>query len=325
MYRLLICILLITHLSHIRAQNLIQNESFEEVTNCPPGIGNGSTSYISYADSWEYFMRTPDFFHSCGAEDASVPINFFGDQEPATGNAYAGFIAYIELLQNLREGIITELSSPLVIGETYYCSFKISLADRSEIACNNIGMLFTTELNQISFSQSESDLGNFSHIFEPQVIVNKAGWTSVSGSFVADSSYQYVSILNNYTDVNTEVMEVPVSGDIIPGTAYYFVDDVCVSSNPSDCQIATTIREINKGLALKVYPTITHSEINIEFLSLNEKIEIEIYNIGGGLITSLSFENTDKLKVNLDNITPGVYLLRIKSKDKSATELIFKQ
>ena len=265
----------------INCQNLIQNPSFENYSECPEGIGQGATTYITYADGWDYLMKTPDYFHICATNGASVPNNFFGEQEPATGNGYAGFITYLGLFQDLREGITTELLSPLNMGETYYCSFKISLAENAGLACNNIGMFFSMEFNQIPQSQNEFDLGNFSQVFESEIISNTEEWVSISGSFVADSSYNYVSILNNFNDSITETMEMPFGINTIENTSYYYVDDICVSSNPIDCQITTAIKEIENELAMKVYPTVTNSKININFFKEYNKLDVDIYDIRG--------------------------------------------
>ena len=130
-------------------QNLVNNSSFESFNTCPPQIGLGFTTYISYADNWDYYQLTPDYFNSCSAGNASVPNNYLGTQTASTGIAYAGFSAFQDIfVNNAREGILVKLSDTLQVGVKYYCSFKINLADSSVWACNKVGMLFHTKYTQ---------------------------------------------------------------------------------------------------------------------------------------------------------------------------------
>jgi hypothetical protein len=67
-----------------------------------------------------------------------------------------------------------------------------------------------------------------------------ANWTLVSGSFVADSAYQYLVIGNFFSNALTDTMDL-ASDTYVP--AYYFVDGVCVRPSGQPCEFITGIPE----------------------------------------------------------------------------------
>ena len=307
---------------HVHSQNLVPNPSFEDYSECPPDLGIGDT-YIDYADGWDFFAPTPDFYHTCGGPNVSVPDNYLGSQEAATGEGYAGFYAYQDYPVNAREGIITQLSSPLVVGQTYYCSFKISLAEKSAVACNNIGMLFRTEFNPLPLPYPTSDIYNqvnYSQVYTSEIIMETVDWVTVSGSFVADSSYAYVSFSNHFDNNLTDTL-------VNPGLwhyAYYYIDDICVSSNPDECELVNSISNVKNGLYTQVYPTLVKSKVNIDLDRQYKVISVELYSYTGQLLKINKFQNSKSLELDVNNLPKGMYILKIKADSKSSVNKIIK-
>src|SRR5690349_3253093 len=97
--------------THLVAQNLVPNGSFEDVTTCPTGFGQ-----LENAVPWTSFRASPDVFHGCATGDFDVPTNLFGTRTAATGVGYAGMYCYYSALTNRREYIGVELSEALTPG-----------------------------------------------------------------------------------------------------------------------------------------------------------------------------------------------------------------
>jgi len=125
------------------AGNLVPNYSFEQHDTCPSDQGQ-----ITYAIGWSSSGNTPDYFNACATYyDFSVPYNWGGYKQAATGNAYCGIGTYCTCGANGREFMIAPLTTPLIIGNTYFVSFKTSLSISDSIcancATNKIGALFS--------------------------------------------------------------------------------------------------------------------------------------------------------------------------------------
>ncbi|MFB0925262.1 MAG: hypothetical protein QMB65_08270, partial [Vicingaceae bacterium] len=139
--------------------------------------------------------ETPDYFNTCAtAPFPKVPTNDFGYQQPFTGNAYIGMLTYRSDSSLYTEATTVQLTTPLVMGQTYYVSFKLSLTLESStgsMAANNkIGVQFSTSAYSPS---SPSPINNFAHVWTDSVITDSLNWTSVQGSFLADSNYTHLS------------------------------------------------------------------------------------------------------------------------------------
>lgn len=295
------------------AQNLINNSGFENYNACPPDIGWGFTTYITYADFWDFSSPSPDYFHTCGGPNASVPDNFFGNQLAASGNGYVGFVAYQSTgAVNAREGVIIKLSDTLEQGQTYYCSFKISLAENSAWACNNIGMYFSTGFHQTPFStQTYYNQVNVSQVYVPSIVSDSINWITVSGSFIADSSFLYVSITNHFDDVNTSVVAT-ANPNALYSLAYYYLDDVCVSLNPNTCgYITSELNSTKNEIISRIYPNPVSETAIMELNGLQKQISVEIYSFDNQLLKRIRIENTNLVKIDVNDLPEGLYLVRV--------------
>ena len=110
-------------------QNLVPNPGFEETDTCFFGIG-----YLPPGAGPNYWYRayiTFDHLQSClpyGSVNG-LPMNFFTFQEPFEGNACIGLFTYFQNgVQEQREWVMVPLVEPMVVGQTYYCSFRANAA-----------------------------------------------------------------------------------------------------------------------------------------------------------------------------------------------------
>lgn len=221
-------------LFNIKAQeNLVPNPSFERYSECP------GLSMITTALGWSSYRDSPDFFHSCATFNSSVPNNAAGYQCPATGSGYSGIYTFRSdaiFPKNAREFLGIKLTKQLDSGQKYYISFKVSLADDATYATNNIGVLFSRnffcgDTSDFCDTSEAAPLTNYVHIYSKQIITDSVAWTTISGSFIADSTYEYIMIGNFFTDDSTDF----VVFDTLGKWSYYYVDDVCVSLDSTTC------------------------------------------------------------------------------------------
>jgi photosystem II stability/assembly factor-like uncharacterized protein len=68
-----------------------------------------------------------------------------------------------------------------------------------------------------------------------------------------------------------------------------------------------------KSDLVKVYPTLFQNKINIELLNnFKPKAKVEIYNIFGQLVKEINEWNDSKMQLDLENISNGMYIVKIK-------------
>lgn len=242
------CLLFFASLHGI-SQNLVPNASFELSDTCAyiQGFQGGAKPH-----EWEKWQWSPDYFKTCvdgGGLDTlfAVPQNGFGFQYPMHGIAYVGMAAYGSSGGGVsyREYVGCQLLEPLEVGESYDLSFFTNVAfggtySAPTWACNNMGMLFTMQPSIWTGSGPLFGLRNYAHLHSTVIISDTANWTLVSGSFVADSAYQYLVLGNFFSNAFTDTLH------IIPGNslaAYYFVDGVCVRKTGQPCEFTTGIAE----------------------------------------------------------------------------------
>lgn len=291
-------------------QNLVNNWSFEDTTACPDNL-----TQINRAVGWMSFSITPDYFNSCAPSTAIVPVsvphNFCGDQSAHTGNAYAGFVAHAAGSTNTREFVSTQLNQPLIVGQKYFLSFWVSssygylnINNYPSMACNNIG----ARLSTIAYSQSNPQtVNNFAQVVDTNIIIDTTNWVRISGSFIADSNYQYLSIGNHFDDSHTTAISI---GTVLPNQAYYYLDDVKMST---DSMFVNGINEQNNsGNQVVFYPNPFLDKINITTKS-NELAEVKLFDVTGRKIFHQSFKNS--ISVNTEQLAKGIYLYEVRHKN----------
>lgn len=292
------CSLLPIAIGIANCQNLVGNSSFENHILCP----DPSTT-VAYSQGWDSYANTPDYFHEC-ATDANylVPNNGWGSQNAATDSAYGGFWAYYSVAPDSREFIGRQLSVPLSIGQKYFVSLKLSFAESSNCAVSKLGVHFST----VPFSQANpATVNNSSHFYTNTIITDVVNWVDVSGSFVADSAYQYIIIGNFFDDANTDTTIVGAFSGVCGYCGYYYVDDICVSSDSLTCAVETGIEEKGVG-AVRIYPNPTKGKIFIE-TNTNEEILVKIFNLFGELVSQTIIGNSRSIDLSLQ--PGGIYFI----------------
>jgi len=295
--------------------NLVPNPSFEEYLECPNEVGE----FDGFLRQWQVYRNTPDYFNRCSVDTfVTVPCNRLGCQEPATGEGHAGVYG-LGIADSYREVIGIQLTEALITGQTYYVSFKASPGYG-----RYIGMKWFSNKLGVKFSMTEYDVNNpapidnFSHIYSEQIISDTSAWTTVYGSFITDTSYRYIMLGNFFDNDHTDTL---TNNEFNTLGAYYYIDDVCVTTIPEGCNFISSISEmIKKNIA--VYPNPATDVLHVKY-SGTSNLDISIFNImGESIVANVSYSN-NIFMVDVSNISSGTYFLKIRDKSTSISKKIF--
>lgn len=314
---LLVACLHLLPASPCAAQNLVPNPSFEEYDTCPAWTG-----FVSKPLHWDRWDQDPEYFHACAGELGGtdtlldVPWNGWSWQYAHHGDAYVGMICFQGM--DAKELVGAPLLQPLQIGQIYYVSYWVNLATEgsywwSRWACNNQGVLFTMEEHSwsgVSGSGPEFMPRNYAHVNNPVIVTDTAGWTLISGSFVADSAYRYIVLGNFFSDALTDTVHISTEPSI---AAYYFYDAICVSPTPGECPMAT-------GIAVQEQPAVQVSVLGggqwLRVAGAPVGSSAWAYDAGGRLLAQWAVQPDGVLDIG--NWAEGLYVLRIAGQGMAA-------
>lgn len=261
------------------AQNLVKNPGFDHSKKIT------YWSQIEKAEGWSNGNGgTVDLFDEAACKtNAGIPVNFAGEQAPANGR-YAGFVAayederisLVKTVQNLQltdemgytryaEYMQGELTEPLVAGQSYSFSYKVSLAEKSGRAVKGLGAYFSAE--KLDHSNNRS-LDYKPQIKSSELISDKNGWATVSGTFVAKGGEKYVTI-GAFEGSSSSEKIVADKKDNDNKKAYYYV------YGPT----------LVKGKKVANFNDLLSGD-HVIFLTLN-------FELGSSTITSDSYEELD--------------------------------
>jgi hypothetical protein len=280
------------------AQNLVPNPSFEDTIACPFGLAQ-----MDRVADWSSYRESPDYFNYCDTDGfglSGVPINSWGYQYPRSGNAYSGFGTFDIAYTNSREFIGVTLFQPLIIGKCYRASCYVSRAKTLQpyidIATNKIGIRFSTA----PYSYwNPAPIDNRANVFTDSIITDTTNWVQVTGTFIADSAYQYLSVGNFFTDSLTSWIALSNPTE----TAYYYVDDVSVYLD--SCTDGVPL--LNK-MNILIFPNPANEYIIIEGKSIQR---VSIFDCLGRQLFVSTYKNESIVKLMLDKYSSGIYFLKI--------------
>jgi len=306
----------------VKAQtNLVPNPSFEIYTVCPT-----SQNQVSNAIGWDIYRANCDYYNACASYSTTVSVPWNGNaccglsyQYAASGNAYMGFYTDFPITSiDYREIIGCQLAFPLTIGTKYYVSLKANLTfiDSSQginTATDHLGTLFSTVPYSVS---APAPINNHSQVYGTTIITDTMNWTKIFGSFVADSSYKYISIGNFFDSAHTN-RTIFYHYNNNEYFAYYFIDDICVSTD----SIYTAnwqwvgIKENRQPFNISVFPNPTNLYLEINLDYYNEPYAISIMDLLGN--EKLGTETMgSKTTINTSELQNGIYILKVKDKTK---------
>ncbi len=223
----LLAVFFLANIFMVKSQtNLVPNGGFEYLVS---HAFRNHNLYLAYP--WKAYHSSPDVYARQSGVWVNVPKNTMGTVYPPTGEACAGYL--ISTADYTRQGILgVKLCESLQVGTRYYVSFKINpayrKADRSFFS--HQGMQFTVNEHHVlpygCTTGTNAIVHDYAQFVNMEPVVD-TGWTILKGSFVADSNYQYA-----YVGIFTEPKNAwHRRENERTGAAYFFIDDVCVSTD----------------------------------------------------------------------------------------------
>jgi hypothetical protein len=164
---------------------------------------------------------------------------------------------------------------------------------------------------------------NISQVYSSVIITDTMNWTTISGSFIADSAYNYIVIGNFFTDNFTNILTIyPNSSSYCYGS-YYFIDDVCVSTDSSTCFLTVAVDEEDKNEKIIISPNPAIDKITITCPD-NLYLSLSIFNVIGELKIKREFvKNNDEVDIN--SLSKGIYIIRLTGDNWTGKKKIIKE
>ena len=271
------------------AQNLVPNHSFEVPDSCP-----ATHTFLTPGEGplhWFSGGGTPDYYQSCvpPPNEASVPHHDYAFQYPQDGDNYIGVTTYELTSGGVREYAMVPLIQPLTPGQAYSVSFYANAAwngtdsmyPQHYLASSHIGALFTMEPRPWSSLDPWPLATGNAHVWYPWIIADTVNWTLVSGSFVADSAYQYLMVGNHFNNTITDTLHF--GHYVWSPKAYTLIDNVCVSQGLKGCPSANATSELEDSEVL-LFPNPAVDHLDVVGLGVNA--EGAIHDATGRMVWS---------------------------------------
>jgi len=280
------------------AQNLVKNPSFESYTNCPTALGTFQTDVSHWTAPT---AGSTDYFNTCSTV-MGAPENFNGVQRPKYGNAYAGLYFYAPA--NYREYIQVPLKRTLQKGETYDLEFFVSLAEGSDFAVKDFGVVLAHKAltldikTQLSRTRLLTIKGNPIHFFEikhSNFHQDKTDWLKVKRQFVAKGNERFLIIGNLRTNAKTR--KIQTKRKERKRGAYYYVDMIALVNSRFDTE--------EHRLAIDSLTTFRHVNFDFDQFTIGDSAKAELLSIYHKLVNHIDL----KLEIHghTDNLGNDVY------------------
>lgn len=220
------------------SQNMISNPGFETYNECPRHLGN---LHQDVADWTTPTSGTTDYFHMCSFH-MGTPENFNGVQRTVEGEGYAGFYAYAP--DDYREYLQVPLKSTLKAGAVYRLSFYVSLAERSDYAIRDFGILFSSEPLEIDTKKNITKAKRFAYAENAynyletpasDFLSDTSDWSRIEARFEAEGTERYLILGNFRTNRQTRTTTTGRSSN---KGAYYYIDKVALLEQKPELAIA---------------------------------------------------------------------------------------
>lgn len=292
--------------------NLVPNPSFEDTVGCPTNLSGQNGDQIYKLTNWFPAGNSPDYFNICSNLNVSIPFNYFGYQFPLSGNGYVGLYTSgnYPTQPNYREYVGVELNQSMVVGTKYYFKMAVCAAHSGAYTFfNSISNNMGIKLSSSHYESLNNPLipDNLPTLNYDTIISDSINWKIINFSYVADSSYGYMYLGNFYDDTNTDTLICP--GETFSYGAYYYIDNICISTDSLTCESVTGISDLNDSYnKIIVYPNPVARELyfknitNCIYIQLFDSVGREILN--GNLNPNHSF-------IDLNEIVPGVYFIEL--------------
>lgn len=302
---------------HVRGQNLVPNPSFEVYDTCPT-----YQNQVHYATGWfNPWASSSDYFNACASDSLypspyfSTPFNEFGFQWPADGEAYVGISTGNGLLNTpYREAVAVQLLDPLQPGALVYMAFKASPGGFGSWEVNSahwtgkgVGLKFFVtvpmDLNTYLYPNSAA-------VHLDQALTDTANWTTVSGTYVPDSAYQYVVVANFFADSLSQPQVMDPDGDF--PKSYAFIDQVCVSYSPDYCDQWLGLSSSMEQPDLKISPNPFTEHLTLDGPVHPQVLELSMTDVLGRRVWQGFWPAGQRYcTISVPHLPAGSYFMRV--------------
>lgn len=287
-------------------KNLVLNHSFEQYEQCPEDYTPQDLSH-KLIPGWSYpTVATPDYFNRCSNKNVGVPVNFAGESEPLTGDAYVGAILS-GTEESYREYIQGELQQKLVRDKQYCVRFSYKLASYSRFAVDQMSLYF-------SDVEIKNDI-NINLSYTPQ-ITNKAGlfldnigeWEETCTVYTAKGNEQFFVIGNfrDYDRTNYVVTDKNIVNLRNKAYAYYYFDDVYITPL-EDCRNCPCVQHDFESRIVDYSYTGGQDPVTGETARLLNDGRIRLALIGGTSPYTVTWNN-NMTGSEIKNLSAGRYI-----------------
>ncbi|WP_243641613.1 OmpA family protein [Maribacter algicola] len=286
----------------VLGQNLVKNPSFEQFLNCPKKLGNLNEDLTD----WDIpTLGSTDYFNGC-SQAMGTPKNFNGEQPAEFGVGYVGL--YLFAPDDYREYLQTRLTENLQKNQKYRLSFYVSLAERSDFAVKEFGILFSENpiqidtrkvLSRMHLSKVTGDVSNTLEIRYSDFYSDNESWVKVESEFVANGTENYL-VIGNFKD-NKRTQTYKTQRRATEGS-YYYLDMVSLVAIGDESKIEQLTVEGNSNTSYAINEVNTFKSVLFDFdsfdISPNAKFElrkiITYLNTNSNLTISIS-GHTDRI------------------------------
>lgn len=288
----------------LMSQNLVQNPSFEQYEDCPVKLGNFASDVIAWSTPT---IGSTDYFNAC-SKAMGTPENFNGKQPADFGKGYAGMYLYAP--DDYREYIQVPLSQTLIKDKKYTISFYVSLAERSDYAVKEFGVLLAKkpidqpikkELSRMHWYKDKENVFNYMEIGYTNFYKDTKDWILVNTQFLAKGNENFLVIGNFNNNAKTRKFKTK---KYAKQGAYYYIDMISLTASDElgiqDIASTTSIIDEKKTYALdKVH---TFKNVLFEF----DKFEL-LDTAKNDLRQIFNYLNTDgSLYISIDGHTDTI-------------------
>ncbi len=156
-------------------------------------------------------------------------------------------------------------------------------------------------------------------------LLNLTGTLTMSGKLQITSVNEVpFSATDSFKIVNGTIIGLPTQ--IIPempGEGLEWDLSEFVSGGILKVRTATGINELR--MDARIFPIPFKDKLNIQLDKADNSVNVSIINLMGSVVTTEKFENNREIILNTETLPKGIYILQIKSKDKSLIQRIMKE
>jgi hypothetical protein len=285
------------------AQNLIVNGNFENITNCPWGVGQ-----ISFVPVWSSANSylSPSLFNSCSSSSlVSVPLNAdssLGFQYARSGNGYAGINVYQDTNPFPIDYLQTQLTDSLDSGKYYCLTFYVSLLNNCRWGVDALGAYFAKQASTIC-STFTCVLTYTPQVSNPagNILLDTVNWMKIEGCFQAQGGERYMIIGNFKDNANTQKAINKLGG--ANWSTYYYIDDVSLYED-STLNLKENIEEEN----FLIFPNPADQQITIKYNKADGLTSYSVVDLLGNQIL-VGYLNKSNNTIDVSNLKNGIYFV----------------